>query len=380
MKGVVGVVAIAVFAGCGPQGGIHHGTNGNTDAGMPANGTGGGGVPIPEADLLPPDPNADYDHDGVSIAQGDCNDWEPLVGPNSVEVTGNMTDDDCDGMVDETESLCDTTAAGKTDAPSLAQALDSCDSRFLLEAKIVGPSDVRARSIVPTFGVVGKQSGTAMALLSTGLAVDKMGTGWVKPQTGTNLAQTNATANPDPNVPAVAGCGSAQPAMVNDYTELSLKLKVPQNANSFSFQFHFFSAEYPEFVCTSYNDEFLVEMTSPHEYPMATNISFDAAKNPITVNNGFFTVCENYSAKPQTQHCTKPVSDIAGTGFEDSDGAKPIGGSTGWLTTTAPVTPGEEITLRFIIFDEGDHIYDSSVLIDNFKWSVNAVGGPVTIP
>jgi hypothetical protein len=379
MKGAVGVVTISLLVGCGPQETIKHGNNGNPDGGMPSTGTGGGGVPLPQPDLLPPDPNADYDHDGASIAQGDCNDWEPLVGPNSVEVTGNMTDDDCDGMVDETEMLCDSAVVGQNDAAALAKAIDSCDSRFLLDAKLVGPSDTRGRANVAKFGIVDKKSGTAMALLSTGLAVDKMGTGWVKPQQGTNLAQTNTSANPDPNVPAVMGCGSTQPATVNDYTELLMKLKVPQNANSFSFQFHFFSAEYPEFVCTTYNDEFLVEMQST-QYPSFTNISFDAAKNPITVNNGFFTICDNYTPKPQTQHCTKPVSDIAGTGYEDSDGSKPIGGSTGWLTTTAPVVPGETITLRFIIFDEGDHIYDSSVLIDNFQWSVKAVGGPQTIP
>src|SRR5205814_8503879 len=131
-----------------------------------------------------------------------------------VEVTGNMTDDDCDGMVDEVESLCDSAAAGKTDAPSLAQAIDSCDSRFLVDAKLVGTRDVRGRAIVPTFGVVGKKQGAAMVLLSTGLAVDKMGAGYVKPQIGTTL--NNTSANPDLTVPAVAGCSSTQPAMVND--------------------------------------------------------------------------------------------------------------------------------------------------------------------
>jgi hypothetical protein len=45
------------------------------------------------------------------------------------------------------------------------------------------------------------------------------------------------------------------------------------------------------------------------------------------------------------------------------------GGSTGWLTTTAPVNPGEEITLHFSIWDTGDHAWDSTVLMDNFRWS-----------
>jgi hypothetical protein len=227
-----------------------------------------------------------------------------------------------------------------------------------------------------------------MALISTGIAADKMGAGYVAPQIGTNLAQSNVFANPLPSIPANPMCSTApggpgaQPAEVNDYTELVLKLKAPTNANTFSFQFQFLSAEYPEFVCTQFNDEFLVMMESPGEFTTATNISFDSSMNPITVNNGLFTVCQNGTSS-YTMHCTHPVTDIAGTGYEDTasgiGGSAPIGGSTGWLTTTAPVTPGEELTLHFIIFDEGDHIYDSAVLIDNFQWSVTAATAPTTI-
>jgi hypothetical protein len=68
-----------------------------------------------------------------------------------------------------------------------------------------------------------------------------------------------------------------------------------------------------------------------------------------------------------------------GTGFDLDDGGRPVGGSTGWLTTTAPVTPGDTLKLRFAIFDEGDGIYDSSVLIDNFQWLAGAVSAPITV-
>ena len=32
-----------------------------------------------------------------------------------------------------------------------------------------------------------------------------------------------------------------------------------------------------------------------------------------------------------------------------------------------------------IIFDEGDHILDSTVLIDNFRWELDEVTGPITV-
>ena len=113
---------------------------------------------------------------------------------------------------------------------------------------------------------------------------------------------------------------------------------------------------------------------STNEFPTPTNISFDTQKNPITVNNGFFTVCTERrdQAADEALHARRST-DIAGTGYEDVGSGIPIpagmpGGSTGWLTTTAPVTPGEDVTLHFIIFDEGDRILDSAVLIDNFQW------------
>ncbi len=85
------------------------------------------------------------------------------------------------------------------------------------------------------------------------------------------------------------------------------------------------------------------------------NISFDAKGNAVTVNNGFFSLIA--------------PNQLTGTGMEKIDFmGKVTGGATGWLTTTAPVTPGETFTLRFIVFDEGDGIYDSQVLIDHFQW------------
>ena len=57
-----------------------------------------------------------------------------------------------------------------------------------------------------------------------------------------------------------------------------------------------------------------------------------------------------------------------------------MGGAIGWLIITSPVIGGEDVTLHFIIFDEGDHIYDSAVLIDNFVWGTSVVSTPTTTP
>jgi hypothetical protein len=88
--------------------------------------------------------------------------------------------------------------------------------------------------------------------------------------------------------------------------------------------------------------------------------------------NGFFDRCTpgaRTGCLGQTQKtaaCPGGVAELAGTGFDargpwcfvtESTG----GGATGWLTSKAPVAPGETITIEFIIRDTGDPNYDSSV-------------------
>jgi hypothetical protein len=103
------------------------------------------------------------------------------------------------------------------------------------------------------------------------------------------------------------------------------------------------------------------------------------------VNNGFFDRCTpgveiGCQGATQTQSvCPGGPGELAGTGFGltgpgcASDTATK-GGATGWLTSQAPVTPGEEFTIEFMVWDTGDAILDSSVLLDNFTW----VEGEVT--
>lgn len=390
MRNVLLAAAAIALVGCGPTAGRHGGGGGNGGgpstggsggtgggAGTGGNGSGPGPGGGPACAQAP----GDNDGDGYTVAQGDCNDCDPGMNPGAIELPMNGKDDDCDGLIDENEAACDGSNTGKKDPASIAQSMEICDARFLKSAATAGASDARARNVLANFGILKPRQGANFTLLSNGVAVDEMGAGYMNPQSGTDLGNTGT--NPLPNLTGASNCGQGAQNMVNDYTEIVLQLKAPSNVNSFSFDFQFFSGEYPMYVCSQYNDEFLAIVKSTTSYPSDTNISFDAQMNPVTVNSGFFTVCTNDPSKPQTQHCMHPPTDNNGTGYETPGiplpGAIP-GGSTGWLTTKAPIKPGEDITLRFVIFDEGDHILDSAVLIDNFQWAGTTVSGPSTGP
>ncbi len=136
---------------------------------------------------------------------------------------------------------------------------------------------------------------------------------------------------------------------VFDLNKLVFKLKAPANARSFSFDFNFFSAEYPDYINQNFNDSFFAVIKAESTNGgKPTNIAFDSNNNSIEVDNNYF------------ENEFHPVSN-AGTGFD-------YHGSTGWLRTSWPILPGEEFTIEFSVHDEGDAIFDSMVVLDNFKW------------
>ena len=151
---------------------------------------------------------------------------------------------------------------------------------------------------------------------------------------------------------------------INDDIGLELKLRAPTNATGYGFDFFFYSFEYPEWVCTTFNDQFIALVNPPPMGSINGNISFDNNKNPVSVNIALFEVCAG---------CGLGTKDLAGTGFDVWDDA----GGTGWLKSQAPIKGGEEFSIRFTIWDTGDAAWDSTTLIDDFHWIAN--GGTVVV-
>src|SRR5262249_54518228 len=149
----------------------------------------------------------------------------------------------------------------------------------------------------------------------------------------------------------------------NDSVDLRLQIRVPTNVKSFSYDFRFFSGEYQTFQCTEFNDYYLAILsTAAVGLPADKNISFDGLGNPVSVNNGFLELCGGNSKN--CGPCPNGTAELAGTGMDQVSG-----GGTTWLTTDAPIVPGETMILDLVIFDVQDHAYDSLVLVDNFRWS-----------
>lgn len=345
--------------------------------------------------------NVDHDGDGYSSQDGDCMDCyggngvtADFINPGAFDIPNNGVDDDCSGGIDDDVVDCGAgLPLASSNAFDYAKAMDLCKINppakqwGVTSAKVVqanGTSTPGSYSygILPNLGAqLTPQGGSNMAVFSTGTARRPGDSNFVHPKQYWNCGGSFGSCSKgskDWGVTAAypkgyprnkAGCPNPS-GSANDSSGLIMTVRVPTNAKSFSYNLDYYSSEYPEWVCSSYNDSFVALLTSNHPTNVANagapnwkNISFDSNGSPINVNNNFFTVTNQ--------------AVLAGSGFDGTNcwdpyisGKKVIcGAATGWLQTTAPVTPGETITLQFAIWDTSDHIYDSTVLVDNFKWS-----------
>jgi hypothetical protein len=341
--------------------------------------------------------NEDHDGDGYSFLEGDCNDCDPNVNPGAYDVIGGQDggpgiDEDCNGIIDDEPADCDFGIdIATTDAMAAARAIGLCrvaqpnavgkDRTWgVLSAKFVkvdGTPGMKPLShgILPQFGAANVQHGVTMLALSSGTARAPGQPGFQSPQG----AQMGTQSNPPPGYPKESpACPGVKTGDVYDPAALEVVIRTPTNAKSFSFNLNFYTFEFPQYICSEFNDFYVTMMwPTPPGLPDG-NISFDQDGNPISVNNSLLQVCKSQTAGGKFFPCPLGDALLQNTGY-----AGPIIGShaaTGWLQTRAPVEPGSEITLRFAIWDSGDPVLDSLVLIDKFQWSLEPASGSSTEP
>ncbi|MEV8359740.1 choice-of-anchor L domain-containing protein [Microbacterium sp. NPDC076895] len=144
--------------------------------------------------------------------------------------------------------------------------------------------------------------------------------------------------------------GAASGADGNDLSQLLLELTPPAEATCLAVDFQFLSEEYPEYVGSEYNDIFTAELGESHfefegsQVIARNNFAYDSDGNFISIN----TVL----------------------GFHDATGTA-MDGTTDPLVAVTPLETDintGRVTAIFSIQDIGDSIYDSAVLLDNFRW------------
>jgi hypothetical protein len=361
-------------------------------------GSGSGGAP---PTCMPGGPDDDADKDGFTPNQGDCDDCDPYSNPNAVEVIApsgtKPKDENCNGQIDEPPPpTCDEGLdLADLDPLNAARAVDLCKQSSglkdwgIVEAKWVMadgsppppdnlPNFHLGHGLLSAFGAnVKVRHGERMLGLSSGTARQPTDPGYEDVSGfGKGYGSKSPQGFPKES-PACLGTLTGQP---KDPTGVELKIRVPSNAHGFSFDFDFFTYEWPEYICDIYNDFFVAILSPMPKGKTDGNISFDSQGNPVSVNNAFLEVCGCEGNPPlpcrggtKTFTCSLGNTDLIGTGFGfDSSMKMEDHGSTGWLVTKTPIAPGSEITIRWAVYDSGDGILDTTTLVDHWQWIAKA--------
>ena len=206
----------------------------------------------------------------------------------------------------------------------------------------------RQEIVLSSLGTTLPTNGSTFALLSTGIA-------------GTPIVTTGAT---NPGSERGSWFAGGQYGWPRDEATLTMTLQVPQYMHYLYYDVQFFSAEYPEYVGTLYNDKLTITVDSPSKG--TTKYIFD-------VNSGYFVWDSNsipgtgfnifaQSGNPNDVDIVDTTPRTPGADAGASD-IIPIGG------VYHPVSPNEQITVTINIKDAGDNQFDSAAFIDNLMFS-----------
>lgn len=310
------------------------------------------------------------DHDGDGFANDvDCNDCVPQINGGAYDIPENGVDEDCSG----TDAIpCRDTAISPDDgsARSAANALGFClssgdgarewvRSAAWQDTAFAPHTTAEMHRVDDGFGRYAPYAGRRMLVLSTGIANDG--------QPASSSCVEEGLSGPfPPGFPmASPACPGVESGPVIDSVALTLELEVPSNAIGLRFASNFMTREYPDYLCSPFNDVYAVFMTDVASGALQ-NIVFDRAGNPLTVNNALLSTCVPRGGRT----CELGAGPLRGTidtsCMEGTEGQ--VGGGTDCVQTTAPVVAGSRITLSFMIWDSGDGLLDSVALVDAFEW------------
>lgn len=317
-------------------------------------------------------------------------------GVNFVSSVASSGSGNGENVVADPDAPCDANIAFDSDDPiEAAAALGICkqavdeDDWGLLAARwamadgsdpVPNTSFALGHGVLNAFGQsADPQEGERFLALSSGTA-RQPGHPDYRPVEGFDKGYSSPTPAGYPKEsPACPGVTTGE---THDDVALEVVVRAPEGAESLAYDFNFFTFEWPDYVCSPFNDFFLAFMEPVVDGQTDPNISFDSLGNVVSVNNALVRVCDCVNGPPCEAppevglifyDCEEGPAELALTGFEGR-------AATSWLVTKAPVTPEQTVKIRFMVYDSGDGVLDSTVILDNFRWLGDAPSGPITDP
>ncbi len=190
-------------------------------------------------------------------------------------------------------------------------------------------------------------------IMSTG-RVTTSGTALGVDQVGSTFASTGIVGNipnPDPDLSAIAS------SSINDAVKFTIKFKPA--ADTLRFRYVFASEEYPEWACSTFNDVFGFFISGP-----GINGPFEFQGENIAIIPGTTLPVAINNIHPQNGGNCPPTFEQFYNDNNNSNNQPVYDGFLDVFTAQAIVTPCEEYTIKLMITDVGDDIFDSGVFLE----------------
>ncbi len=207
---------------------------------------------------------------------------------------------------------------------------------------------------------VGMERGIVM---TTGRAVTQGFSFGVAEPGNVQASVDNFSTAMDPDMQAIAG--GAPIFNVAKYTITFIPI-----ADTLRFRYAFASEEYPEFVCSEFNDIFGFFISGPGINGPYENNAINIARIPgtdlpVTINNVNSGLV---GASGILENCMPPLGSLAyGQYYNNNEGSgnMPVyDGITDVFTAEAVVQPCQVYTIKLVICDVSDAVYDSGVFLE----------------
>lgn len=146
---------------------------------------------------------------------------------------------------------------------------------------------------------------------------------------------------------------------------------IPQGSG-LKFRYVFGSEEYPEFVCSDYNDAFAFLLSGPGFNPPVNLALVPGTSQIVAINSVNGGSPGNYGQTPYNPaNCTSLTNTQY---YVDNTGGATIqyDGFTKVLTAEATVTPCSTYTITLVVTDVGDGLWDSGVFLEAKSFTTNS--------
>lgn len=198
-------------------------------------------------------------------------------------------------------------------------------------------------------------------ILSTGAAASRVGFNGANEHVSALASANNFTTTFHPGILALSNNAN--------FHDISLfRITFTPKRDTISFRYVFASEEYPDFVCSPFNDVFAFFLEGPDENGLPANRNLALVPGttlPVSINSVNSGTPGTHSEVNPGLYCASPLGSLSNSSYFQTSQNYPVyNGYTTPLTAKAAVLPCQQYTMTLVIADIGDAFWDSAIFFE----------------